>query len=293
MIAINCGFVYGEENPLEVINEYLEPTYITPTDGIHFQGDDERWYSKWFEAEINNHLRWFSISNSFMMINPKIQLRMYNEESAPVKTPGYLPRLTYFFWLGGGFESGKQFRYNSIMLSHHSNGQAGSFYNSDGTVNKDSGNFSTNFFEFAHYEIMDRDYFPRWSKISLEWHPGFNREKNLKDQYETVKLKLNAQSGDKNMPCSDSWKYNIWWGVSYILAGRDYIIAPNKDYPLVNPKKAEWIDNINLTAGLNIKLPFFDQLNIFMIKYDYGYDYYNIRFQDKINRIQIGFAGKI
>lgn len=228
-----------------------------------------------------------------MMINPKIQLRMYSGKSAPVKTPGFLPRLTHFFWCERSFKSEKQFRYNSIMLSHHSNGQADSFYNSDGMVNKDSGNFSTNFFEFAHYEITDLDYFPEWSKISLEWHPDLNREENLKDQYETVKLKLNAQSGDKNMPCSDSWKYNIWWGVSYILAGRDYIIAPNKDYPLINPKKAEGLDNVNLTAGLNIKLPFFDQMNILMIKYDYGYDYYNIRFQDRINRIQIGFAGKI
>ncbi|MBK6346701.1 MAG: hypothetical protein IPF68_12340 [Bacteroidales bacterium] len=33
--------------------------------------------------------------------------------------------------------------------AHHSNGQSGSFFEADGSINLESGNFSTNFLEFG------------------------------------------------------------------------------------------------------------------------------------------------
>ncbi|PKP10427.1 MAG: hypothetical protein CVU09_07190 [Bacteroidetes bacterium HGW-Bacteroidetes-4] len=72
---------------------------------------------------------------------------MYNQDSYPVRTPSFMPRATFFYQFLDK-ESGKRdlFTYSSIM--HHSNGQKGSFYNSDSTsINTLSGSFSSNWVE--------------------------------------------------------------------------------------------------------------------------------------------------
>jgi hypothetical protein len=78
---------------------------------------------------------------------------MFAEASAPVRTPSYMPRLTTFFWFG---ESPTQATaYFSAAFLHHSNGQSGPFYNSDGSHNHEGGSFGTNYFEFAVYPCCE------------------------------------------------------------------------------------------------------------------------------------------
>lgn len=289
-----------EREEYDIIASYLEPPFMTFGGGINFGGDGQ-WSDHFFEVEINHHLHWWSNplwpgnkATGLMMVNPKIQLRMLNEISAPVKTPGFLPRATYFFWLDRHFKSKVRFSYFSIMLSHHSNGQAGDFYNPDGTVNTDSGSFSTNFLEFSFYNISDWGLFPNWKKVSFEWHPGFNREDNLKDQYESAKIRLSSQAKGALLPSKirepREWLYKLLVEASYIVRGREYVVAPNADFPGIEPEKASTWDNVAFSAEASIKPHFFDQISFFF-KYDYGSDYYNIHFQEHISRFQFGFSG--
>jgi hypothetical protein len=293
-----------ESTELKVIRSYLESSYITGLGGINF-GGKLKWDDLLFEAEIDQHLHWMDNPdwlvnkglNGTLLVNPKVQLRMEGGESAPVKTPSFKPRITYFFWRNRDFVSEREFRYYSVMLSHYSNGQSGNFYRPDGTVNTDSGNFSTNFFEFAGYDISQIRYLPEWKKVSVTWHPGFNREDNLDDQYETLKVELSAMTqrrilslGSPGTDPDEAWNYKVYGYVSYIVRGRDYVVAPNPGFPQIVPQKARWYDNVQVSSEIHIKPPGFHAMSIYL-RYDYGYDYYNIHFQERINRIQIGFSG--
>jgi hypothetical protein len=289
-----------------IIDRNLEPSYITAGGGISISSGRDgygNWDAHLFEAELNHHLHFFDTPgkwgwNGFMKVNTKIQLRMFNEESAPVKTPGFLPRATYFFWLTP-VEKGHRFEYYSVMLSHHSNGQAGDFYNADGTINTDSGSFSTNYFEFANYQYKHR-YLPEWTKFALQWHPGFNREDKLKDQYEDLKVEVSARTTTKTIASifpkagrwitANKWQVKLFGTLSYVVHGREYITAPNAEHPEIRPEKADWTDNFNTSLHLSVRPPQFNDMSLF-IKHDFGYDYYNINFRREFNRIQFGIAG--
>ena len=290
----------------EIVEQNLEPSYITAGGGLNFsywRDSHMDWGDYIFEAELNHHLhvvnspdnwKW----NGFVKFNPKIQIRMSSDKSTPIKTPGFLPRATYFFWFNGK-DPQDRFTYYSLMLSHHSNGQAGEFYNQDGTVNTESGNFSTNYFELANYQFQ-RKFLPEWTKFAIIWHPGFNREDGLDDQYEEVKVEISTRTTTRTLRSfkpvvgdalsKKGWYFKLFTSISYTLIGRDYVIAPNDQYPQIVPQKAEWDDNINLSLTMCIRPPYFHDMNFF-VRYDIGYDYYNINFQREINRIQIGIAG--
>ena len=289
----------------EIIEQNLEPSYITAGGGFNFsfwRDSHIGWEDYIFEAELNHHFHFFNTPeswkwNGFTKFNPKIQVRMTSEESTPIRTPGFLPRMTYYFWFNGK-DVEDRFTYYSLMLSHHSNGQAGSFYNADGTVNTQSGNFSTNYFELANYQFQ-RKFLPEWTKFAVIWHPGFNREEGLDDQYEEVKVQISTRTTTRTLrsfkPVAEDmllkrgWYFKLFTSLSYTLMGRDYVVAPNSHYPQITPQKAHWDDNINLSLTLSVRPPYFNDMNFF-VRYDLGYDYYNINFQREINRIQIGIA---
>lgn len=290
----------------KIIEQNLEPSYITAGGGLNFSYWRDS-YIDWgdfiFEAELNNHFHFLDSPKKwswkgFVKFNPKVQLRMSSDKSTPVKTPGFLPRATYYFWFNDK-DLHNRFTYYSLMLSHHSNGQAGEFYNQDGTVNTESGNFSTNYFELANYQFQ-RKYLPEWTKFALIWHPGFNREDGLDDQYEEMKVEISTRTTTRTLrslkPVAEDmllrrgWYFKLFSSVSYTFMGRDYIVAPNPDYPQIVPKEADWDDNIDLSFTLCVRPPYFNDMNFF-VRYDIGYDDYNINFQKEINRVQFGIAG--
>src|SRR5512138_3413184 len=76
-----------------------------------------------------------------LFLTPKIIVRMFATKSAPVSTPSYMPRLTTFFWFDESATGPTS--YFSAAFLHHSNGQAGTFYNADGSHNHETGSFGT------------------------------------------------------------------------------------------------------------------------------------------------------
>jgi hypothetical protein len=111
--------------------------------------------------------------NVALVATPKVVLRMFNARSKPVKTPSYMPRATlYWFLHPESVAPGRGARYLSVTLSHHSNGQDGPVFNPDGTVNHESGSFSTNFVEFAYAGRLPlRMRRKLHARYSLEIHP--------------------------------------------------------------------------------------------------------------------------
>jgi hypothetical protein len=66
---------------------------------------------------------------------PAVVLRMYREVSSPVRTPSYMPRVTFQMLWAPGVQRAREHRSGTVnllemhwMVGHHSNGQDGCFY---------------------------------------------------------------------------------------------------------------------------------------------------------------------
>lgn len=138
-----------------------------------------------FEANLNPSfvVRKRNDSKLMAVLTPQITIRMYTEESYPVRTPSYIPQVSFYYVVN------KKEALNCLVLfgkiAHHSNGQDGDFYNEDNTINLQSGNFATNFFEFGFLKTAysSRLKAIKTIKSSLEIHPKSWMLQELKGKY--------------------------------------------------------------------------------------------------------------
>ena len=117
-------------------------------------------------------------------LSPVMYIRMYNEYSFPVRTPSYMPQLTFYRMIGD--ENKRSLNYLFLNLVHHSNGQNDDFFKEDGSINTLSGDFSTDYLELGAFFTQQlvpfsntREYF----KTSIEYHPDITRAKDLEGRY--------------------------------------------------------------------------------------------------------------
>jgi hypothetical protein len=117
-------------------------------------------------------------------ISPVIYIRMFNEYSFPVRTPSYMPQITFYRLIGN--DDKKSLNYLFLNLVHHSNGQDDDFFNEDGSINTISGDFSTDYLELGAFFTQQlvpfsntREYF----KTSVEYHPNITRIEDLEGRY--------------------------------------------------------------------------------------------------------------
>ncbi len=276
----------------QLIERYLIPSYATVLGGLNFAPGHGKWDGLLFEADINQHWhsqpRYFK-KKCFFKINPRVRLRTSKEKSSPVRTPSFMPNITLFFGFGKAADTTTSLTYYSIMLSHHSNGQAGEFYNPDSSINLQTGSFSTNFFDFGINRIWGGSrLLQAWTRLSLIWHPGFNRSDELEDQYEELKIALTTSTirGTRRIG-GFHLEFNGY--ISYTCKGLEYTFIPGGGINSGTAIKADWNDRINW--GLNMS---FGRQNDgdfrYFVKYDHGYDYYNIHFWRKLRRIQVGIV---
>jgi hypothetical protein len=209
-----------------------------------------------------------------LFLTPRIILRMFAEASAPVRTPSYMPRLTTFFWFG---ESPTQATaYFSAAFLHHSNGQSGPFYNSDGSHNHDTGSFGTNYFEFAVYPVLRNRPIFGWNSITLEWHPRSFENSAQRETYGNTRLRL-ASTIYAN---SGSFASDLSVGLTAILS------------QMQKPTNAsEGLARFPIAVKYAIRPPTIDVG--FYAAYYQGQDYYNIWYDRFISVLQVGISGNL
>lgn len=121
-------------------------------------------------------------------ISPAILMRMYAEESFPVRTPSYMPEISFYHQLS---KSGSEYvKYLFLNLTHHSNGQDGDFFNEDGSFNTLSGDFSTNYLElglFLNQRVVPFSNTNEYFRTSLEYHIDVKRADELEGRYSFVR----------------------------------------------------------------------------------------------------------
>lgn len=237
----------------------------------------------WFEGNVipNFNIRKSKDARLMGVITPQIIIRMYQEESFPVRTPSYIPQITIFYLLNS------KTVFNSLSLygklAHHSNGQDGAFYLDDGSINLKTGNFTTNYFEFGINKTNYSNIFnaTQFFNVSIEAHPTSWTDSNLKDIYSKYylhtkfsifKLPLLSQFGIKKAKFSFKSEASFLFGNTVFI--NDILSKTNLNFTFFyHPKFLEDIG--------------------FFVQFYHGMDYYNIYFNHKINIIRFGIMTEI
>ncbi len=233
----------------------------------------------WFEANISPDflIRTNKKARLIGVLTAQIIIRMYQEESFPVRTPSYMPQITAYYRLG---------KYSNIKtynlfakLAHHSNGQDDDFYLENGDINTKSGNFATNYFELG---IIKTNYIKRFNAVqffstSFEVHPETLNNEELIGIYSLYRWNMIFSIFKfPQRPCLKNKKATF-----SIKAKSNWMFG---DYNNLN-----WysFDRLNLSFTLFYHPKFLQDIGFFTQIY-HGMDYYNIYFNHQITVLRFG-----
>ncbi|APQ16101.1 hypothetical protein [Maribacter hydrothermalis] len=238
-----------------------------------------------FEANVNPNfiIRNRKESNLMAVLTSQIMIRMYNENSYPVKTPSYIPQITFYYLTGDKNPANHYTIFGKF--AHHSNGQDGDFYTTQGEINIQNGNFATNFLElgFIKTGFSKTLNATKFFKSSFEIHPRSWMLEELHGQYSGFRwhnaffaYKLPMKMGHRGSIKADfSLKAETTWLIDNI-----------NDWDTFNLKRF----NIGLTFYYHPK--FLEDIGFFIQLY-HGVDYYNINFQNRLDIIRFGIMTEL
>lgn len=271
-----------------VISQNMEFSYITVRAGKRF-GADKTPGNIMYEGQLfvnipwqEWQLAWPSKMKYWLDIPVRIGLRQLTDNSAPVRTPSYNPGLRLYWAQGDGNPFQKaNLSYYSFGIHHYSNGQDDVSTNPDGSVNTRSGSFNTNYMEAAAHVVGDIKWVP-WARLAFRQHFSGTWEPFQRDQYEKHHLSLELRSREFE---GGKFRYQlrmtegVGWGYRYVVKNA---VNPNLNI------EAKAGDRFNTTLEFIARPLSWTDL-AFYLRYDYGHDYYNINFQNRMNRLQFGF----
>lgn len=274
------------------ILEHLDPTYVTAFGGKDFE-NNLKFDDIYYEAEFNiNYVLWKTktpiAKKHYVQIHipTRLQIRQFTTTSSPVRTPSYNPGLRIFYWKKGWAKEKYHISYLSLGLHHYSNGQQGPHFNTDGSINTETGSFSSEYVELAAHHKNDAWFATHWRIAFRTFLTGGTWEPEQDDQYPDKELYLATHSKpffEQSVPTS----FRIALGYKM---GRDLVVRN----PVDGSKnvKADFGDNIQIKfeALVSVLPSKLTDISLYL-RYDYGYDYYNIHYQNRISRIQFGLAG--
>ncbi|TXD49260.1 hypothetical protein [Polaribacter sp. IC073] len=238
-----------------------------------------------FEANLNPSfvIRERKDSKLMAILTPQIIIRMFNEDSYPIRTPSYIPQISFYYL------ASKKQALNYLVLfgriAHHSNGQEGNFYNDDTTINIKTGNFATNYMQFGFLKTSYSSKLKaiKTIKSAIEFHPKKWMLQEMRAIY----------SGFR-------W-HNSFTSFKFPLNNNN-----NKTGKAKFSFKAEttlMLDNFNNLAffdleRFNASLTFYyhpkflEDIGLF-VQFYHGADYYNINFKHQITAIRFGLMTEI
>ena len=234
----------------------------------------------WFEGNLipNFYLRVNKDSRLMGVITPQVIIRMYQEESFPVRTPSYIPQMNMYYLLS------PKSQVNSLSIfgkfAHHSNGQDGEFRLDNGDINLKDGNFATNYFELG---FIRTNYNSNYNAVqffssSMQIHPPRLTEEELSEIYSMYRW--NSTISIFKIPQNSSVNNKKKASIS-IKAQSTWMFGN------VNNWNTFSLDRLNLSLTFYYHPKFLEDIGFFTQIYP-GMDYYNIYFNHKINVIRFG-----
>ena len=236
-----------------------------------------------FEANVNPSfvIRERKDSKLMAVLTAQITIRMYNEESYPVRTPSYIPQISVYYM------ANKKEVLNSLVLfgkiAHHSNGQDGDFYNEDNTINLQTGNFATNFLElgFLKTSYSSRLKAIKSIKSSVEIHPKSWMIQEMKGKYSGLRWHNSFTSFKLPLNDNKNEKANFSIKAETILMLDNY-----NDLNILD------MDRFNVSLTFYYHPKFLEDIGLF-VQFFHGMDYYNIYFEHQLSMIRFGIMTEI
>ncbi|MFD2915765.1 hypothetical protein [Psychroserpens luteus] len=236
-----------------------------------------------FEANVNPSfvIRKRKDSKLMAILKPQITIRMYNEESYPVRTPSYIPQISLYY-LANKYEALNYLVFFG-KIAHHSNGQDGDFYNDDNTINLQTGNFATNFFELGFLKTGYSNQLKaiKTLKSSIEIHPKSWMSKELKGKYSGLRWHNSFTSFKFPLTDSHSDRANFSLKAEATLMLDNYNDLDVFDF-----------DRFNVSVTFYYHPKFLEDIGLF-VQFYHGMDYYNIYFEHQLSIIRFGIMTEI
>ena len=169
-------------------------------------------------------------------------------------------------------------------IAHHSNGQDGSFYNEDGSINLLTGNFATNYFELG---ALKSSYSSRLNAIkvlksSIEVHPKSWMLEELEGSYSGLRWHNSFTA------------FKIPFGNSKNSQRPHFSLKLETNLMLDQYNNLDFFDADRINAGLTFYYhpQFLEDIGLF-VQFYHGMDYYNIYFQHQLDVIRFGIMTEI
>ncbi|MDN5288649.1 MAG: hypothetical protein JWR38_4923 [Mucilaginibacter sp.] len=232
-------------------------------------------------------------SRFFAVFTARVKIRLLDTYGAPVKSPSFMPGATIFYRLN---EDIYKPQFLSFGYSHHSNGVRGPSLNPDGSFNRDSGKFTTNFYTLTYYtgKRIDKEnlIINRYDNLALEVHAGLfglGVSEGLKGHYGFIRVNGSrmynfAKAYDD--PLEKGKKvYQNWQRIRFDFT---YIADKYDNYSAVDFKK-----RLNVSLKYYYQFPFMPSAALMVGGGYRGQDDYNQFFEDSYGYVTIGLASNL
>ncbi len=234
----------------------------------------------WFEANVMPDfiIRESKSARLMGVITPQIIIRMYQEESFPVRTPSYIPQITIYYAPTTKPDNERTILFGRI--AHHSNGQEDDFYLPGQVVNLKSGNFSTNYLQAGAIRSRYSKKLNAWQFFSthLEMHPKGWSAPELRNRYSPLRWQV-AMSVYKNPFAKKPDRHNK--SQLSVTAKASWMFGE------VDNWKTFASDRLTVDITFNLHPGFFEEIGFF-VNFYYGMDYYNIYFNEMLQVVRFG-----
>jgi hypothetical protein len=272
----------------KVSDQHAAMTYALERSHVGLVSDHKLGRGPWLEGNVAPNLLGLARKHWGLGITPKIVLRLFvGDESAPVRHPSYMPRVTLYAWGNWlpGSATRDHFLFSSLTVSHHSNGQSGDFYlPDDGSgalrVNTVDGSFSTNFIEPALTLVRMVGGEVRTNRLAFRIPLGhINEDEDLRTgphQYGRYRISLSGSDVVPRHPIVPGWigKLRFAGDLTYIM-DRSF------------SKRLDDGKRFMGTFAWTIGPEFLNEFALF-VGYHFGQDYYNINYVDRVQLLRFG-----
>lgn len=236
-----------------------------------------------FEANVSPSfiIRERKDSRLMAILTPQIIIRMFNEDSFPIRSPSYIPQISFYYL------ANKKEALDYLVLfgkiAHYSNGQEGDYYNEDNTINIKTGSFATNFVEFGFLKTSYSNKLKaiKTIKTSIEIHPKSWMLQEMRGQYSGLRWHNTFTSFKFPLKDDDNGK------AKFSLKADITLMLDN-----VNDMDIFDIDRLNTSLTFYYHPRFLEDIGLFVQLY-HGKDYYNINFEHQISVIRFGLMTEI
>lgn len=235
----------------------------------------------WFEGNLipNFHIRQSKNSRLMGVLTPQIIIRMYQERSYPVRTPSYMPQITFYYRLKN--KSNLRTQNLFVRFAHHSNGQEGDFFLENGELNLKSGDFATNYIEpgFIITNVNKRLNAYQFFKTSVEIHPPGLSSNELDGIYS--KVRWHTAASIFKLPNNSKLIANKGNASISLKGEATWMFGDVNDWDRVSS------DRLNLKLTFYFHPKFLEDVGLF-VQYYHGLDYYNMYFRHKLDVLRFG-----